>query len=94
MYKFIITIICQPGTRENILERAPAAQAATRAEAGCLSYDFFTCTDDPDKLVFVESWVDEAAHAFHMEQSHTKDFIAYHEQFHQSLTFETINPAA
>ncbi|MBT9386823.1 antibiotic biosynthesis monooxygenase [Pseudooceanicola sp. CBS1P-1] len=94
MYKFIITIALQPGTREKILARAPAAQAATRAEPGCLSYDFFTCTDDPDTLVFVESWKDEAAHAFHMEQQHTKDFIAFHEQFHRHLTFETINVAS
>ncbi|WHO76910.1 putative quinol monooxygenase [Rhizobium sp. BT03] len=90
-YKFIITIELRPGTRDEILARAPEVQAATRAEPGCLSYDFFTSTDDPDRLVFVESWKDEAAHAFHMEQDHTKRFIAFHEQFHRSLTFETIN---
>ncbi|MCI5076575.1 putative quinol monooxygenase [Oricola sp.] len=94
MYKFIITIELEPGAREKILARAPEAQAATRAEPGCLAYDFFTCTDDADKLVFVESWEDEAAHAFHMNQAHTKRFIAFHEQFHRSLTFETINPAS
>lgn len=94
MYKFIITIQLQPGTREKILQRAPVAQAATRAEPGCIAYDFFTCTDDPDRLVFVETWVDQAAHDFHMEQQHTKDFIAFHEQFHESLVFETINIAS
>jgi len=93
MYKFILTIRCRPGTRARILGQAPAAQAATRAEPGSLSYDFFTCTDDPDLLIFVESWVDEAAHAFHMQQPHTKAFIAFHEPFHESLTFETINAA-
>ena len=93
MYKFIITIELEPGARETVLSRAPEAQAATRAEPGCLAYDFFICTDDPDRLVFVEAWKDEAAHAFHMEQAHTKQFIAFHEQFHRSLTFETINPA-
>lgn len=90
-YKFIIAIELHPGTRSEILARAPEVQAATRAEPGCLSYDFFTCTDDPDRLVFVETWKDEAAHASHMEQDHTKRFIAFHEQFHRSLTFETIN---
>lgn len=93
MYKFIITIELEPGTRDRILERAPEAQAATRAEPGCIAYDFFACTDDPDKLVFVESWKDEASHAYHMEQEHTKTFIAFHEQFNRSLTFETINVA-
>lgn len=94
MYKFIITIACKPGTRAQILARAPEAQAATRAEPGCLAYDFYTCTDNPDRLVFVESWVNEAAHAFHMAQPHTKAFIAHHEQFHETLTFETINATA
>lgn len=94
MYKFIITIDLQPGTRDAILARAPAAQAATRAEPGCIAYDFYTCTDNPDRLVFVESWADRAAHEFHMEQAHTKDFIAFHEQFHERLILETIDPAA
>ncbi len=91
MYKFIITIELEPGTRAGILARAPEVQAATRAEPGCLAYDFFTCTDDPDRLVFVEAWKDEAAHAFHMAQAHTKRFIAFHERFHRKLTFETVN---
>ncbi len=93
MYKFIITIDCQPGTRDKILSRAPEAQAATRAEPGCLGYDFYTCTDKPDRLVFVESWTDPGAHDFHMQQGYTKAFIAFHEQFHDNLTFETINAA-
>lgn len=89
-YKFVIDIKLRPGTRDRILERAPEAQAATRGEPGCIAYDFFTCTDDPDRLVFVESWVDRAAHEFHMEQEHTKRFIAFHEQFHESLLFEEL----
>ncbi len=93
MYKFIITLDVTPGARAKILERAPEAQAATRAEPGCIAYDFYACTDNPDRMVFVEAWVDEAAHAFHMEQEHTKRFIAFHEQFHERLVFETINPA-
>ena len=93
MYKFIITIALEPGTRDDILARAPEVQAATRVEPDCLAYDFFTCTDDPDRLVFVEAWKDKAAHARHMEQRHTKDFITFHERFHRFLTFETINPA-
>ena len=90
-FKFIISIVLLPGTREEILARAPAVQAATRAEPGCLAYDFFTCVDDPDRLVFVEEWVDQAAHAEHLKLDHTRQFIAFHEQFHRSLTFETIN---
>lgn len=67
MYKFIITIALEPGTRDRILDRAVEAQRATRDESGCIAYDFFTCADDPDKLVFVEAWTAKAAHDFHME---------------------------
>lgn len=91
MYKFIITIELEPGTRDEILARAPAAQAATRAEPGCIAYDFYACTDDPDRLVFVESWTSKEAHDFHMQQQHTKDWIAFHEPKNRSLLFETIN---
>ena len=91
MYKFLITTKLQPGTRDKILEAAPAVQKQTRAEEGCLSYDFFTCTDDPDRLVFIERFTSKEAHELHCEQEYTKKFIAFHEQFHESLTFETVN---
>ena len=91
LYKFIITIELEPNTRDRILARAAKAQAATRAERGCVGYDFFTCADNPNKLTFVETWTDKAAHAFHMKQQYTKDFIAFHTQFLRNLVFGTIN---
>ncbi|HRO11305.1 putative quinol monooxygenase [Amaricoccus sp.] len=94
MYKFIISIELQPGTRDDVLARAPAVQAATRAEPGCIAYDFFTCTDDPDRLVFVESLTSKEAHDFHMQQEHTRDWIAFHEPKHRSSLFEIIDAAS
>lgn len=91
MYKFIITIQCEDGTRDGILACASEVQAATCAEPGCVAYDSYTCTDNPDRLLFVEEWTDGAAHADQLEQDHTKDFISFHEQFHMSLTFEATN---
>ena len=93
MSKFLITIKLQPGTRDKILEAAPEAQRQIRAEEGCISYDFFTCTDDPNRLVFVECFTSKEAHQLHCEQDYTKKFIAFHEQFDESLTFETVNIA-
>ena len=93
MYKFLITIKLQPGTRDKILEAAPEVQKETRAEEGCISYDFFTCTDDPDRLAFIECFASKEAFELHCEQDHTKKFRAFHERFHESLTFETVNIA-
>ncbi|MBD9490074.1 MULTISPECIES: putative quinol monooxygenase [unclassified Ensifer] len=89
-YKFIVTIELAPGTRDEILARAPAAQSATRAENGCLSFDCFTCTDNPNRLVFIECWRDEQAYAEHLLREHTQRFLESYEPFHRSFTFETI----
>ena len=69
-------------------------QAATRAEPGCIAYDFFTCTDDPDRLVFVEAWTSKEAHDWHLCQEHTRALIAFHEPKHRSFRFETVNAEA
>ena len=92
MYKFLITIDCKPGTRETVLERAPAVQAATRAEPGCIGYDFYRCTDNPDRMVFVETWTDKAAHDAHMEEAHTKEWIAFHQPYDETFSFELVTP--
>ena len=38
MYKFLITLQLQPGSRARILAAAPPVQALTRAEPGCIEY--------------------------------------------------------
>ena len=93
MYKFLITLQLQPGSRALILAAAPPVQALTRAEPGCIAYDFFPCSDDPDKLVFIECFTSREAHAWHCAQDYTQRFIAFHEPMHVSLTFETVNIA-
>ena len=46
---------------------------------------------DPDRLVFIECFESKEAHEQHCAQEYTKRFIAFHEQFHRSLTFEIVN---
>ncbi|MBZ9792026.1 antibiotic biosynthesis monooxygenase [Rhizobium sp. 3T7] len=89
-YKFIVTIELVPGTRDEILARAPEVQLAARADNGCLSFDCFICTDDPNRLVFIESWTDEPAYAAHLLRGHTQRFLEFYEPFHRSFSFETI----
>jgi quinol monooxygenase YgiN len=90
----MITLQLTPGTRDEILARAPEVQAATRGEPGCIAYDFFTCTDDPDRLVFMEAWTSKEAHEWHLDQEHTKRFIAFHEPKTLTFRFETVNAEA
>ena len=44
--------------------------APTRAEAGCLAYDFFIDADDPTKFTFIEEWVSREALGLHVRGLH------------------------
>ncbi len=58
------------GAVEAILEK-------TRAEEGCLRFDFFTDVER-QRLYLYEVWRDEAAFEFHHAQTYTRDvFHAY-----------------
>lgn len=44
----------------------------TRAEAGCLAYDFFVDADDPSKFTFIEEWVSRDALNEHLQTPHMR----------------------
>lgn len=47
----------------------------SRAENGCIHYDVFQSTDDPDTYLIHEKWKNEEAIQFHFEQEHFKKLI-------------------
>lgn len=49
---------------------------ATRRHDGCLLYTFAADLDDPDVIVSVEVWRDQAALDAHMARDHTATFLA------------------
>ncbi|MHA7818923.1 MAG: putative quinol monooxygenase [Erythrobacter sp.] len=55
-------------------EAMEAMVKASRAEKQCLGYSYATDVLDPNKLVIVEKWVDEAALAFHFQTPHMAAF--------------------
>ncbi|SFU07626.1 Quinol monooxygenase YgiN [Geodermatophilus amargosae] len=65
-----------PGRRHELVDAARAVTAATRSDDGCLSYVFAADLDDPDVVVSVEVWRDQAALDAHMTHDHTQRFIA------------------
>ncbi|MGY2002549.1 putative quinol monooxygenase [Blastococcus sp. SYSU DS1024] len=64
-----------PGRRDELVAAARAVAAATRADAGCVTYDFAVDLDDPDRVLGVEIWTDRAALDRHMAHEHTRDFL-------------------
>jgi quinol monooxygenase YgiN len=66
----------QPGTRDEALALCLANAAASRAEAGCLGYRFYTDPEDAGVLFVFEEWQDEDALQAHFRAPHLQDFMA------------------
>ena len=67
-----VTYKCKPGMREEFLNaiRAEGLDAACRAEAGNLKYDYYLPADGSDELLLVEKWRDAEALALHGKEPH------------------------
>jgi quinol monooxygenase YgiN len=70
------TVVAKPETREE-LERLLAAQVApTRAEPGCLNYDFHADAEDPCTFVFYENWRSQADLDAHLAMPHLRPLFS------------------
>lgn len=65
-----------PGSRDQLVAAMQAMATATAADDGCLEYRFAADVGDPDVLVGIEVWRDQAALDAHMAHTHTRDFLA------------------
>lgn len=76
----MLILLAEATVGEGALEVGYAAMEAmllaSRAEEGCVSYDYAIDVLDPTKLHIVEKWVDEAALAFHFQTPHMAEFQA------------------
>ena len=63
--RLIVSIPALPGKGTELAKaRAPRA-AEVRQEPGCLQFDLFQHTEDPDKLLLLEKWADAESLAVH-----------------------------
>lgn len=69
-----VTYKCKEGMREKFLEaiKAEGLDAACRAEAGNIKYDYYFSDADPDELLLLEKWQDEEAVKSHNAEPHFK----------------------
>jgi quinol monooxygenase YgiN len=51
-----------------------ALRNASRAEAGCITFNVARSTDDPNAFVLYEEWKDQAALDFHYATPHFKQY--------------------
>jgi quinol monooxygenase YgiN len=61
--------------REALIRVGEAVAAASRAEAGCISYRLYEATDLENEFVFVEEWKDQQALELHFGTPHIAEFM-------------------
>ena len=76
MYTIIGTVTARPETREELASLLMALVAPTRAEAGCINYDFHVDAADPCVFVFYENWTDRAALDAHVAMPHLQPLFS------------------
>ena len=69
------TIPVLPDHRERALELARSMIEATRAEAGCISYDFYVGLSDPNTLMLFQEWENMEALMGHFQTDHMEEFL-------------------
>lgn len=61
---------------------------AVRAEDGCIGYEYFVSFDDPDSMVLIEHWRDEAALEAHARSENMKRIGSLKDRHGLSATVE------
>lgn len=70
------TVIAKPETREELQMLLAAQVAPTRAEPGCINYDFHVDANDPCVFVFYENWRSQADLDAHMTMPHLRPLLS------------------
>ncbi len=76
MYTIIGTVTARPETREELAALLEAQVAPTRAERGCINYDFHVDAADPCIFVFYENWTGRQALDTHLAMPHLQPLLS------------------
>jgi quinol monooxygenase YgiN len=66
----------KPEKREELSAALAKAAAASRGDAGCLSYAFTVDVENPDHFISVETWADQASLDAHFTTPHLVELFA------------------
>lgn len=70
------TVVAKPETREELEGLLAAQVEPTRAEPGCLNYDFHADAADPCTFVFYENWRSRADLDAHLAMPHLRPLFS------------------
>lgn len=74
MILVIGSVTAQPGRYEEALALSQEHVARSRTEPGCLSHAVHRDIENPDRLVFVEEWLDQASLQQHFKVPASRAF--------------------
>ena len=85
-----VTYTMKPGAREAFIRAIEEAgiDVATRAEEGCVQYDFFYAAQKADTVLLVEQWENADVLKTHTTMPHYKQLGALKEQYVLSTAIE------
>jgi quinol monooxygenase YgiN len=69
------TVVAKPEKREELMCILAAQVAPTRAEPGCINYDFHCDKFDPNTFIFYENFVSKEALDEHLKKGHLKPLM-------------------
>ncbi len=61
--------------RKDALELMKRMSAASRAETGCISYEFYVGLSNPNTLLLFQEWESQEAWQHHFETRHMEEFM-------------------
>ena len=70
--RLIISLTAAPGRGADFAKAFQARCEEVRQEPGCEQFEVFVSADDPDKLVLLELWTDQAALDEHAKVNTTR----------------------
>ena len=65
----------KPDRKNEILRLVDVVKPLSRAESGCLTYDFYQKQPEGSEFLFFEEWRDQAALDAHFATQHFADFV-------------------
>ena len=67
----------KPERKTEILRLAAIVAPPSRAESGCITYNFYEQQPSANEFLFFEEWADQAALDAHFQTPHFKDFMQH-----------------
>lgn len=71
--RHVVTIQVAHGKVSEFADAFTTLQAIAQQEEGCEQYELFQSLDDPDKVVLLERWANQAALDNHMQAERTRN---------------------